>query len=101
MPHVDVKTGFRGGVDANELPVGIMWEVRRTFTDDEGNALGETRTTVPWTPEEIATHISAGLTARDADIAADRDLIVSLRADLAAMTAERDALASQIPAPAE
>lgn len=94
MPYTDEKLGLRAGVDKNGVPVGFHWIVLRRFTDEEGNALGETRTEVALTNEELETHISAGLVAQAADIEADRLERDALAQELADVKTERDALAA-------
>ena len=96
MPHTDQITGIRGGVDKNGLPTGLHWTGRRTFRDDEGNVLGETSITIPLTKAEIETHIAAGLTARDADIDADKAERAAHAAALAAKTEQLDAATAEI-----
>lgn len=103
MPHTDVKTGIRAGVDKNEVPVGWQWEVLRTFRDDQGAVLGEARVTVPLTAEELSEHVSAALVAQAADIARDSAVRDKAVADCKAAeaardqaVAERDALAQKL-----
>lgn len=105
MPHVDEITGGSFGVDKNKVPVGFHWHVLRKFTDDAGNVLGEARVQVPLSAEELQAHISGALTARDADIAADRAEQDALKAEIQkrdlALDAVQRALAPHMKAPAE
>lgn len=100
MPYTDEKIGLRAGVDVNGVPTGFQWDVLRRFTDDEGNALGETRTSVAVTDEELAAHISAALVAQATDIANfaternERDAAAA--AALAAVAAQRDAAFAEL-----
>jgi hypothetical protein len=96
MYHTDEKTGLRGGVDVNGVPTGMEWRVIRRFFEEGGAALGETTTYVPFTSEELATHLSAALVAQAANIEADRLARDALTAELAAVKSERDALAAQL-----
>ena len=84
MPYTDEKLGGAFGVDKNFVPVGFHWNVLRRFTDDEGKAIGEMRTQVPFTLEELHAHITPALTARDQDIEADRKEADALKAEIAA-----------------
>jgi hypothetical protein len=96
MYHADEKTGLRGGVDVNGVPTGMEWRVIRRFFEEGGAVLGETTTYVPFTSEELATHLSSALVAQAADIEADRLAHDALVAELAAVKSERDALAAQL-----
>jgi hypothetical protein len=97
MYHTDEKTGLRGGVDVNGVPAGMEWRVIRRFFDDNDAPLGETITYVSFTSQELTTHLSAALVAQAADIEADRLARDALVAELAAVTAERDALLAGSP----
>lgn len=99
MPHTDVIESLSAGVDKNGVPVGFEWHVRRTFTDETGNVLGETRVTVRLTREELAEHISAALVKQAGDIAQDsivRDGIASERDEARAQVRQLEADAKRL-----
>lgn len=79
-----VKKGVRAGCDANEVPTNWVWEVDRFITMDDGSEVVAPGY-IPFTPEELATHVSAALAAQQVNLVAD----AKVRDDL---VVERDAL---------
>lgn len=78
----DEKIGGTFGVDKNFVPVGWLWKVRRTIVFDDGSST-DTFLDVPFSAEDLATHIENSLAAQASDIAADRAERDDLRDKLA------------------
>lgn len=94
--YEDVKEGLTAGVDGNGVLVGIQWRVLRKFKDADGNVIGEVRTTVPLTADELSTHLSAALVSQAADIAADRVVRDGIAAERDAARAEVQQLTASL-----
>ena len=107
MQETMVRKGVRAGVDKNGVPTNWYWEVDRMLTFDDGTS-AVMPMSVPFTSEELATHVSAALAAQQTDLAADAAERDALRAERDALAtakaqaeAERDALLSEKAALAE
>jgi hypothetical protein len=104
-----VKKGVRAGVDVNGVPTNWVWEVARMVEFDDGTTLA-VPDSIPFTSEELATHVSAALAAQQDNLAADtaerealkaqRDVLLTEKASAVlaeqASVAERDALIAEI-----